>query len=680
MEQPKRRRNKKNDMTQKLMMLIIVLVIVLVAVVTIAISVGGKDPSHSGSTNSTGSADATENTDQTEATSGTVIAPLNVTWPESTEIVTMDKELTVTGSSDPKMPVNINGTDVYSLQDGTFHHTVTLENGMNTLTITYNGVTSTYSVEYRYAVQSYYPAEATQYFCGATAKISVLARSGSTLTVSLGGKTIAMKEASDQLGSGAIEGFLLYTGTYQMPTTNDSDKEIGQIEYTVTCDGVTETYTSGTITCLKSADVLGSDPSVTPDSGDYMDVGSGYIVEILANSAETFLGTGTGDPSDPRMNYLPAGTVDYGSYADISNGSKLVRLRCGRRVYTMKSNYPSAGKINVVDSYKGTLPDHNEIGIASVSQSSAYTTLTFNVLWKAPFYLDLLPQRYANPDYNFKDYAVTSCTVEYVDITFCYATVFEGTVQFSGDNPIFSHAVLTQNEDDCTLRLYLKKAGHFYGWDSYYNEDGQLCFRFLNPAKATATDANRYGADLSGVRVMIDVGHGGLDGGAVATYNGKEVDEAYLNLLLAEKLRDELRSMGATVIMNRTDDSEINVEERIAYLKDQAPDICIAIHQNSIGGYPNIDGADVMYFTPYSQLLAKYLYQHTESTGVYSEVTLGTGVYYMARESVCPVVLMENGYMSNAAELEKMMDETVLLKKAQAMAAATAQYFLQINK
>lgn len=680
MEQPRRRRKKKNDMTQKLMMLIVVLVIVLVAVVAIAVSVGGKDPNQPDNTDSTENTDATGNVSQTEGTSGTAVAPLNVTWPETTELVTLEQTLTITGTADPTMPVTINGTDVYCIQDGSFSHTVTLQNGANTVSVTYDGKTAVYNVEYRYAVQSYFPVDTTEYFCGETVHISVIARSGSTVSVKLGDKTVTMKEASDQLGSGAAEGFLLYTGTYQMPTSNDTNTQMGYIEYTVTCDGVTETYSSGTITCLKSADVLNSDPSVTPDSGDYMDVGSGYIVEILANSAETFLGTGTGDPSDPRMNYLPAGTVDYGSYADISSGSKLVRLRCGRRVYTKKSNYPSSGKVSVVDSYNGTLPDHNEVGIASVNQTAGYTTLTFDVLWKAPFYLDLLPQSYANPSYDYKDYAVTSCTVEYVDITFCYATVFEGTVQIPGDNPVFSHAVLTQNEDDCTLRLYLKKTGGFYGWDSYYNDAGQLCFRFLNPAKATATDTNRYGADLTGVRIMIDVGHGGLDGGAVATYNGKEVDEAYLNLLLADILRQELQSMGATVIMNRSDDSEINVEERIAYLKDQAPDICIAIHQNSIGGYPNIDGADVMYFTPFSQLLAKYLYQYTENTGVYSEVTLSSGVYFVARETVCPVVLMENGYMSNAAELEKMMDETVLLQKAQAMAAATAQYFLQINK
>lgn len=673
-----RKRRKKNNMTQKLISLIVILVVVLVAVVSIALTLqpGGNDPTVGG--NPTGGKDPTGGIQPTIDPTDPTVEPLTVLYPQTTELATIEGTVRFAGIADPSVPITINGKQVYALQDGTFTCDVALQTGSNTIEVTYQGQTVVYTVDYRYATQSVYPAENTEYGCGATMQISVLAREGSTVEATFNGKSVKMKKAKDQLGSGAAEGFLLYTGTYQMPTTNNADTNLGVVEYKITCNGVTETYTSGTITCLKSADVLTSNPSVTPDSGDYMDVGSGYIVEILTNSAESFLGSGTGDPSDPRVNYLPAGTVDYGHAYDIGNEAKLIRLRCGRRIYSWKTNYPSSSRIEVVDCYKGTLPDHNEVGIASVEQVAGHTLLTFDTLWKAPFYFDLLPQRYANPDN--KDYAVTACTATYVDITFCYATKFEGKVQIPQDNPLFSHAELTQNEDDCTLRLYLKKTGGFYGWDSYYNEAGQLCFVFLNPAKATSTNTNPYGADLTGVRVMLDVGHGGADGGAVGNHNGQDVDEAYLNLILAQRVKQELEKMGATVIMNRNDDSSISVEARIAFLKEQKPDICIAIHQNSIAGYPNISGADVMYFTPFSQLLAKYLYQETVATQVYKKVNMSTGLYYVARETVCPVVLMENGFLTNAAELANMMDSAVLQQKAEAMAHAVAQYFLKINQ
>ena len=40
---------------------------------------------------------------------------------------------------------------------------------------------------------------------------------------------------------------------------------------------------------------------------------------------------------------------------------------------------------------------------------------------------------------------------------------------------------------------------------------------------------------------------------------------------------------------------------------------------------------------------------------------------------------MENGYMTNAQDLANMMDENMLIAKAQSMARATAQYFLSIQ-
>ncbi|MDD6200939.1 MAG: N-acetylmuramoyl-L-alanine amidase, partial [Firmicutes bacterium] len=360
-----------------------------------------------------------------------------------------------------------------------------------------------------------------------------------------------------------------------------------------------------------------------------------------------------------------------------SNKLEYIRMRCGRRVYVKKNNYPASGKTQVVECYRGSLPDHNEIGFSSLTVSGNHTVLTLDTMWKAPFYFDLKPQEYSDP--GNRDYRVTALTAEYVDITFCYATVFEGTVEVPADNPLFRSAELTRNKSDSTLRLYLKKTGAFYGWDAFYNAQGQLCFRFLNPVKATAA-SNAYGADLTGLRIMLDVGHGGLDGGSVATLSdGSEIDEAALNLKLAYVLKGKLESMGATVIMNRSDDSSLKVDDRIQYLKEQAPDLCIAIHQNAIKGYPNVNGCHVLYFTPFSQRAAKLFYEETRNSGVYQKILLETNVYYVARQTVCPVVLMENGFMTNASDLAGMMNNSVLEQKADAMAKAVARYFLNID-
>jgi N-acetylmuramoyl-L-alanine amidase len=161
--------------------------------------------------------------------------------------------------------------------------------------------------------------------------------------------------------------------------------------------------------------------------------------------------------------------------------------------------------------------------------------------------------------------------------------------------------------------------------------------------------------------------------------DGSQVDEAELNLLLANALKKELEKMGATVILNRSDDASLTVDERIMYFKEVAADLCIALHQNAIDGYPNISGCQVMYFTPFSQKISQYMYEQTVNSGVYEKTWLEWYLYYVARQTACPVVLMENGYMTNAQDLANMMDENMLIAKAQSMARATAQYFLSIQ-
>lgn len=419
----------------------------------------------------------------------------------------------------------------------------------------------------------------------------------------------------------------------------------------------------------------------TPSSGNYINVGSGYVAEVVQTNVETFDGKTNDDYSRPTNNYLPEGTVDYCDRDLVYNAStKYVLLRSGHRVYVEKKIYPPVRIEPEVKQYEMVLPDHNEIGVVSLETVGHHTILTLDCLWKAPFYFETNQSGYANPNGgSSRDYAVSSNNATYVDITFCYATSFTGNVSIPGNHPLFKSAEIIRNDADYTLRLYLRKAGSLYGWHAYYNDNDQLCFKFLNPTKVTAAD-NKYGADLTGAVVMIDVGHGGLDGGAVGTdANGKKWEEAELNLSLAQALKAELESIGATVIMNRSGDTSIDINTRLEDLMDTAPDICIAIHQNSYTS-ASVSGFDSMYFTPWSQLLAKQVYNYTKESGVYKKNHLKWSVnYFMMRQTVCPVILTENGYVSNAADLNAMIDENSIQSKAQAIAHGTAAYFLAIQ-
>lgn len=662
---PVRRRKKQPDINSILFAVVCALAVILAIVIVIAVVVKQAGPSDGGGT------------EQTEISQ---YIGLSVSADIPHDSVTVAQTITFTGTSDPTAPLTVNGQTVPRQTDGSFSHTIDLVTGTNEFVFAHKEESYTHTVENRYAVQEYSPNAPTEYNCGATIQLRLIARNGSTIKVTFNNKTIEMTKYMDQTGIGVAEGFTLYTGTYKLPSGNTQDLDMGEIQYTVSCNGITETYTSGKIICQKSADILASNPAVTPDYGEYIDVGSGYIVEIISITAETFDGKTTDDKSNPLRNYLPKGTVDYGSAELVYNGSTSYRLlRCGRRVYTEMKNRPYATKFKVVDSYIGTLPDHNEISVNSIAVDGHFTILTLDTLWKAPFYFDILPQTYNDPA--DRDFSITNLTAEYVDITFCYATQFSGDITIPASNPLFKSAELIRRESDCTLRLYLKKTGDFYGWDAYYNDLGQLCFRFLNPVSVTASD-NFYGADLTGLRVMIDVGHGGFDPGAVGEdVDGNEVLEAKCNLELALVLKQELESAGATVIMNRDTDIRLTLTERLTFLKEQKPDLCICIHQNSLDKqYAWYNGCEVSYFTPYSMELAKYINENTKESGVYNSSKLMFFYsYFVTRMTNCPLVLMENGYISNPEEATKMTDPEVQLKKAQAMVKGIAQYYLSIN-
>ena len=77
-------------------------------------------------------------------------------------------------------------------------------------------------------------------------------------------------------------------------------------------------------------------------------------------------------------------------------------------------------------------------------------------------------------------------------------------------------------------------------------------------------------------RIMIDAGHGGKDQGTSAG----NVLEKDVNLQVAEKLAKELKKRGASVLLTRTDDTKIPLEERAAMANEKEADLFVSIHCN----------------------------------------------------------------------------------------------------
>ena len=616
--------------------------------------------------------DTTETTATTESlpettipfTTTTAAPKVKLTITSHDRLVTTTDEpiTTFTGTSDPKYALTINGKAVKRDELGAFSVEYDLKLGKNTFTFSHKGKQTTYTVNYRYVVmQSYSPAGSRQYSSGAKFSVVVSARVGSTVTATFRGKTITLKPAG-QGGDGDTqqsETFINYSGTFTLPSDNTSDLNLGVVTFKATHRGQTDTGKSGNIVCKKAQKKV--------------------IGEVISFSAETFDGDKSDDDSRPTNNYFPKGTVDYVVGHSYFGEKEYLLLRCGRRVYVSKELTPPTRQVKVTKEYAGTLPDTNKLSLEDIRVTGDATYITLNTNWKAPFFLDLRPQKYYNP--STQDYRVSSVTCEYVEITFCYATKVSGKFTFDKNHPLFTKATVNKSGDDTVLRLYLRKKGGFYGWDASYNKDGQLEFYFLHPAQVK-TAKNAYGADLTGVTVMLDVGHGYKSAGAAGLDH--DHPEGERNYYLATLVKRELESIGATVVLNRTAREDMDADQRCLALKKLKPDICIAIHHDAnASSKPN--GFGSFYSLPYSYEAAKQIYNATMAAGIYhasaanNRNRLDWHYYFVARMSDCPVVLTENGFMTNSLDHQGIVSQVANWQKAQAITKGIAKYFLSIR-
>ncbi len=645
----------------------------LILAVAAVFGLGLFSPNDSGGSSSLASTPAISdeiasesNTTSTESVENTSSAPpeikLNITSHKAKDITTTEPVTVFTGTSDPAQPLYINGVQVSRSDTGAFSVEFNLNKGANRFEFSHKGESVVYVVRYKYIVmKSFSPSASQKYESGAAVAVVVTARKGSAVTATFRGATITLSEVLEQNdGAMGSETFVTYSGSFSLPSDNATDLNLGKISFSATHDGVTNTGSSGNIVCKKA--------------------NLPVVAEIVLYSAETFSGNTVDDASRPTNNYLPEGTVDYVVGHTYYGTKEYLNLRCGRRVYVSKPNTQKTAQIPVAKQYIATLPENNNLSVAELNSDSRFTTLVLDTDWKAPFLLDLLPQTYTNPSKQI--YTVSEVTCRYVEIKFCYAATFEGTIEFAEDHPLFTHAEIIKGESDYTLRLHLKRVGGFYGWDASYNDQGQLVFKFLHPAVVAAAD-NPYGVDLTGVTVLVDVGHGGKDVGAVGPDSAHPESER--NLFLAKLIKRELESVGATVVLNRTEDIRMEADDRCRSLKELWPDMCVAVHHDSSTS-AKVHGFGSFHSTLFSHNAAKYIYESTMQSGIYSGIAAGDRnrfewhYYYVARMSNCPVVLTENGFMTNQKDFAGIVSDSVNEQKAAAIVKGIANYFLSVQE
>lgn len=195
-------------------------------------------------------------------------------------------------------------------------------------------------------------------------------------------------------------------------------------------------------------------------------------------------------------------------------------------------------------------------------------------------------------------------------------------------------------------------------------------------------------APLQAKVIVVDPGHGGRDNGGVGVSGVREKDVV---LAVALHLRDQLAAAGARVVLTRDADRDMRDEVtpidgskwrgELAYRAGLAAQhqahALVSIHANLHGRNTPWQGAQTFWdrrghagSERLAQDLMAALREHTPTKRVHRPIE-----QFVLARTAAPAVTVEVGFLSNAAEEQRLTDAAYQQQLARAIAAGLVRYF-----
>ena len=191
--------------------------------------------------------------------------------------------------------------------------------------------------------------------------------------------------------------------------------------------------------------------------------------------------------------------------------------------------------------------------------------------------------------------------------------------------------------------------------------------------------------------VIVDAGHGGFDGGAVA---GDGTVEKDINLEISLKLAEILRFNGFDVVMTRTEDigtdsvsgsvakrKKSDLENRLMLMEKNPDSLYVSIHLNKFT--TSAASGTQVFYTPnfkeaydLSLLVQKSVVSMLQPENTRT-VKQGTSATYLLKNAKVPAIIVECGFLSNKSELQKLKNEDYQSQMAFAVASGIMDFYSQ---
>src|SRR5437762_283272 len=146
--------------------------------------------------------------------------------------------------------------------------------------------------------------------------------------------------------------------------------------------------------------------------------------------------------------------------------------------------------------------------------------------------------------------------------------------------------------------------------------------------------------------VVVDAGHGGKDNGAFRRFGGAEKNAT---LDVATRLAAKLRESQFRVVMTRSNDVFIPLDERASISNRQKNAIFVSVHFND-SGRRGIRGFETYYHSPAARPLAYRIQQHIMTLPGAVNRGVKTANFRVLRKATYPAVRVECGFLSNRKE------------------------------
>lgn len=216
--------------------------------------------------------------------------------------------------------------------------------------------------------------------------------------------------------------------------------------------------------------------------------------------------------------------------------------------------------------------------------------------------------------------------------------------------------------------FHIANSRKLFGYKSYYTDDNRLIIevkKFPDINKSTP---------LKGLKIAIDAGHGGTELGAIGCLNDNEKD---VNLEISKILKEKLETNGANVIMTREDDSFVGLNDRVEIANKNNAQIFISIHNNALpdsAAHLKSTGSETYYFYSQSKELAKDVVESLAKETGFKNNGAKAQSFAVVRNTNCPAILVEVGYIINPEDNAKLIDKNYQNKIAEAILHGLENY------